>query len=108
MFASNSFYELGTTMAGILVGIINGIAIFFDDNGTNIIKAIREFADGLAEYLEEHEDEIVNSLTVIIDTLCDIIDTFFDEKGRLHKEIARIVERLEEPIGKLLGTIVRR
>lgn len=101
----NSFYKLGTVIAKLILGIINGLAIFFDENSTNIVNAMKQFADGLADFIHQHRDEIIASLNKIIDGIVEILDSFFDEKGKLWTEINAIIEKLN--LGKLIGSFIR-
>ena len=106
----NSFYKLGTVIGNLILGIINGLAIFFDENTTNIVNSMKQFADGLADYIYTHRGEIVNSLNKVIDGIVDIVDSFFDEKGKLWTEINAVIERLKlgKLIGSLLGVLIRK
>ena len=104
LLKSDAFYKLGSIIGRLILGIINGLAIFFEDNTTNIIKAMKQFAEGLAEELNKHHDEIVNSLNTIIDSICAIITEFFDDKGALMKEVNSILEDLHLDV--LMQTII--
>ena len=105
LLKSNTFYMLGTIIAKLLLGIINGLAIFFDENSTNIVNAMKQFADGMADFIHKHRAEIIASLNKIIDGIVEIMDAFFDEKGKLWTEINAIIEKLN--LGKLIGSFIR-
>ena len=105
LLKKNAFYKLGTVIGNLILGIINGLAIFFDDNSGNIVASMKQFADGLANFIHQHRDEIIASLNKIIDAIVSIMDEFFNEKGKLWTELNYIIEKLN--LGKLIGSFIR-
>lgn len=104
LLKSKAFAKLGTIIGEVLLGIINGLSIFFIDNKANIIASMKQFANSLAAYLRAHHDEIVDGLNVIIDALADIIRGFFDSKGELWAELNAILAELN--LDNLISAIV--
>lgn len=105
LLKNNSFYKLGTVIGNLILGIINGLAIFFDENTTNIVESMKQFANGLADFIYAHQQEIINSLNRIIDAIVKILDSFFDEKGKLWTAINDVLKGLN--LGELLGSLIR-
>lgn len=105
MINNNSFYKIGDAIGKVLMGIINGLYEFFILNGDLIIEGMKDLGKSLADYLRAHKAEIIAKLNGIIDTLVDMINTFFDEKGALWKELYDIISNLH--LDKLIATLVR-
>ena len=105
MINNRSFYKIGQIIGEVGLGIITGISEFFDMNLDEILKAMKDLMDGLAGFIHDHHDEIVEKLNNIIHSLVEIMDTFFDEKSALWKEINAIIEKLN--LGELIGSFIR-
>lgn len=104
MNANNSFYKIGQIIGEIGLGLITGISEFFEMNGEELVKAMKGFADGLANFITDNEAEIVDKLNTIIDGLVALIDTFFNEKGKLYQALRRVIKRID--LAKLIGSLL--
>ncbi len=105
LLKNRSFEKFGTAIGEFLLGIISGVAIFFEENTGNIVEAMKQFGDSLAKYINEHRNEIVKALNAIIDAITEILEEFFDERGKLWKALNSVIERLH--LKKLINAFVQ-
>ena len=104
MIDNDSFYKLGQIVGDIILSVITGISSLLDDNLDNILTAMQQLGDSIADFLHKNRNKIVTKLNKIIDAIVAIIDAFFDEKSKLWSELTEIVKRLN--LGKLIGALV--
>lgn len=104
MINRNTFSNLADIIGETLLGIVTGAADFFGDVADDADKAMKQFSDRFVKFLKDNEKTIVKSLNTIIDGIVAIVDSFWDETSDIHRQLMKIVEKLN--LGKLKGMLI--
>lgn len=104
MLENGTFYELGEIVGNFLLGVILGLSKLLYENRGKLSQAMKQFADGLANFLDYYHDYIVNALNSIIESIGILIRSFFDNKGKIMNELYEIIGDLN--LGDILGDIL--